>query len=163
MVIAPNVKVRPLKSKLRNDLQRFEEKVVVEEELDCWLWTGNQCKGYGMFRHSEHNYAHRFSYTTYNQERIPDHLEVDHICQNSLCVNPDHLRLVTPEDNISNRRMRLFGSGKRSRTACKRNHPYSDGSFYINKDGYRICRECARLRDANKRAKKKSRSSETGQ
>ncbi|WP_079970580.1 HNH endonuclease signature motif containing protein [Salmonella enterica] len=34
---------------------------------------------------------------------IPPGMLVDHKCHNTLCVNPSHLRLVTPKQNSENR------------------------------------------------------------
>ncbi len=156
MVIVARIKVKPLRSKLRNDLERFEEKVIVEEETGCWLWTGTKAGGYPLFRHDKHNYAHRFAYETYKGRLIPAGLEVDHTCDDSRCVNPDHLEAVTQEENILRRRKDLLGSGKRASSECVSGHPYTESSYYVNRHGHRICRECQRMRDARKRAKTKS-------
>lgn len=67
---------------------------------DCWQWTGYiDEKGYGRvgyegLRHK----AHRLVF-----ERlvglIPPGLELDHLCGNRACVNPDHLEPVTHQQN----------------------------------------------------------------
>ena len=77
--------------------------------LGCWLWTGSRNNnGYGRFRLSRFGkrqrtvLAHRFAYEQVNGP-IPDGLVVDHTCHNRHCVNPNHLRLVTNQDNCQNR------------------------------------------------------------
>jgi hypothetical protein len=44
--------------------------------------------------------VHRFAYE-YFVGNIPDGLHVLHECDNSLCANPDHLRLGTHDDNMA--------------------------------------------------------------
>jgi len=38
--------------------------------------------------------------------RIPENIQIDHICHNPSCVNPDHLRLATHSENMWNSRKR---------------------------------------------------------
>ena len=70
----------------------------------CWLWTagsqGKRCR-YGIFTVSSHNdvKAHRFAYELLVSP-IPDGLELDHLCRNTLCVNPVHLEPVTHAENL---------------------------------------------------------------
>lgn len=47
---------------------------------------------------------------------IPDGLQVDHTCRNSLCVNPTHLEAVTPEENMRRARLKVCRSGKHDLT-----------------------------------------------
>ena len=85
---------------------RFEEKV---EKQTCWIWKagirGNN--GYGGFRVNKTSIrlAHNVSYELY-KGNIPTGLKVLHTCDNSLCVNPDHLYLGTQMDNIKDRDMK---------------------------------------------------------
>ena len=42
--------------------------------------------------------VHRLSWAHHTGE-IPDGLEVDHLCRNKACCNPDHLECVKPKEN----------------------------------------------------------------
>lgn len=116
--------------------KRFEDKVMPEPMSGCWLWTGAMMgSGYGNFRANGRNHlAHRFSYIA-NRGPIPDKLTIDHRCHTKLCVNPDHMEVVTLAEN-----------GRRSngdKTHCKYGHPLSGANLYVRPDRTgRDCREC---------------------
>ena len=68
----------------------------------CWLWQGgvNKTTGYGKgFRLANEELAHRVAYALV-KGYIPDGLELDHLCRNRRCVNPDHLEAVTHTVNV---------------------------------------------------------------
>lgn len=70
-------------------------------EKDCWLWNGSlKYTGYGELGiNRKTKYAHRVSYEFYKGE-IPKGMFIHHICHIRHCVNPSHLELVTPAENM---------------------------------------------------------------
>lgn len=120
-------KPRPLK-------ERFEEKFKINEETGCWEWQGslNNC-GYGFFaiKSGFQKTAHRASFELYIGT-IPDKMKVCHECDNTLCVNPNHLFLGTQQDNMDD----MYKKGRRKKAV----HP----SITAYQRGCR-CVECKNL------------------
>jgi hypothetical protein len=76
---------------------RFRAKITIDPERGCWNWWPAGCptNGYGAFQIAKRRYAaHILIYKTLVGE-IPKGLELDHLCRNKSCVNPDHLEAVT--------------------------------------------------------------------
>lgn len=83
----------------------------------CWLWLGAAGPyGHGMYGADGrvNRYAHRLAYTLYRGE-IPAGMCVLHNCDSGWCVNPDHLRLGTRQDNNEDRRIRGRAAKKLTR------------------------------------------------
>lgn len=119
----------------------------VEKTDGCWNWVGaTPPNGYGLFGLSKpltkKVLAHRWSYE-FHVGPIPEGLEIDHLCRNTRCVNPEHLEAVTPEENI--RRIPRP-------THCPSGHPYDEANTYVGVDRRRKCRTCNRLYVQAKRA-----------
>jgi len=76
----------------------------VEKTETCWIWRGAvDQKGYGMiWDEGARPRAHRVSWELVNGP-IPEGLQVDHKCHNHACVNPSHLRPLTPKQNNEHR------------------------------------------------------------
>lgn len=76
----------------------------VDKTEGCWNWTASiMATGYGCIRRDDRTQtAHRVSYELANGP-IPAGIQIDHICHNRACVNPDHLRPVTHKQNGENR------------------------------------------------------------
>lgn len=71
----------------------------VDKTGDCWTWTAATRSGYGAFGFDgKVQRAHRLAWEL-TRGPIPDGIIVMHACDNPPCVNPDHLRLGTNQDN----------------------------------------------------------------
>jgi hypothetical protein len=104
----------------------------------CWEWTGALSFGYGRFRDGKLVVqAHRWAWKRLVGE-IDDDLDLDHLCRNRKCCNPDHLEPVSRQENLR----RGAQGGK---TRCVRGHAFSGENLYVNK-GKRYCVTCLRIR-----------------
>lgn len=98
--------------------ERFSRQIEVNPDTGCWEFTGNGFgsgrmagkrvkggggvleHGYGQLYHDGKKYqAHRWSYEHF-KEPIPLNAQLDHLCRNRKCCNPEHLEPVTADENI---------------------------------------------------------------
>lgn len=118
-----------------------------EPNTGCWIWlaTVDRC-GYGKIfgrRSVGSQLAHRASYMAFVGE-IPKGLTLDHLCNVTCCVNPDHLKPATNRDNT------LRGGSPSAiharQTHCKHGHPFDEANTYrvMGRHGrvVRACRIC---------------------
>lgn len=93
---------------------------------DCLVWTGCQDgQGYGMVqRRGRSHRTHRWMWEVVNGP-IPEGMLVDHICWNRACINIEHLRLATRQQNNYN-----LQSAKPGR-ALPRNIVFDKGKYLV--------------------------------
>lgn len=117
----------------------------VDADGDCWDWTGTiHSKGYGYFNAGKdgNQRAHRYAWTILVGP-IPPHMTIDHVCKRKHCVNPDHMEIVTTQEN--NLRSGSFSALNARKTHCKNGHEFTLENTYVQynkgKPGRR-CRTC---------------------
>lgn len=115
---------------------------------DCWQYDPRKISpvGYGIFSVNRQQIgAHRYIWETL-VGKIPENMQIDHMCRNRGCVNPDHMEVVTLAENV------LRGEGVTAKNArkthCVRNHEFTEENtrYRIGPNGktWRKCRACAR-------------------
>lgn len=107
---------------------RFWSRVDKSAPGGCWEWTGQTNNGYGRLSWGKRmDYAHRISFRL-TTGPTPPGMDIDHICHNTICVNPAHLRLASRSQNAQNVR----GPNRNSTTGIR-------GVSYIKKSGNYLC------------------------
>jgi hypothetical protein len=137
---------------------------------DCIKWhLYIHANGYGQANikgtSGKHMNAHRWVWIEVNGP-IPDGMVVDHICHTEAlikgeckggwscphrsCVNLNHLRLISQQENVVTGRHSI-----NNRTHCNKGHSF-EGNIMVRKNGKRECAECNRVRAKANYAKKVS-------
>ncbi len=109
----------------------------------CWTWTaGTTTKGYAKITSNTEGstLAHRVVYELLRGP-VPLDRELDHLCRNHACINPNHLRVVTHIENV---RAGQAGKYQLAKTYCLQGHPYDEENTYWRRNNSRSCRTCRR-------------------
>jgi hypothetical protein len=152
-----------------DDEARFWSKVDRRGEGECWLWTGTKTSSrqrendllYGIISINRRPVrAHRFAYELLVGP-IPRDKELDHLCRNTLCVNPAHLEPVSHRENTARgEAARINAAREMAKTHCKRGHEFTPENTMWSRTKHgcgwqRQCRACMRLRSRKYAAKRK--------
>lgn len=134
--------------------ERFWPKVCRAGPDECWLWAGKTHEGYGYLTLQRQGLkAHRASAILHGLDVRP-RMHVDHMCRNRRCVNPAHLRVVTPRVNVLENSASVTAVNAR-KTHCKNGHALTPDNLckaHLRK-GWRDCATCHRLNRRKARAK----------
>jgi len=122
--------------------KRLFKKIKIDEKTGCWNWTGGKDQlgyGQGYYNHRRER-IHRIIYAFFKGP-IPRGkiFQIDHLCRNHQCCNPEHLELVTQQINI------IRGEGitaiNSRKEFCKHGHPLPP-----YKGHGRTCKVCDSIR-----------------
>jgi hypothetical protein len=130
---------------------------------DCILIPASLNRnGYGqLFYQGKNQRAHRVVWMRANGP-IPKDKVIDHICHNPkeceggitcshrACINLDHMRLTTQQENIM---AGLHNIDNRSH--CNQGHPFIKENIMVRKSGKRECSQCNRERSSRNWANRK--------
>lgn len=99
---ANNACVNPDHLVIETDEYRFWKYVDKRSDEECWNWLGHTRNTYGALSvYGIVHGAHRYSYELHNGKITDGRLVVRHLCNNRLCVNPNHLTIGTHQDNMT--------------------------------------------------------------
>lgn len=133
-----------------------------EMSSGCREWRGRVINsGYGRLTWKRDGLpiergAHRIAYILAVGE-IPDGMQIDHLCRNRICVNPEHLEVVTARENIM-RAPHSLAAQNHKKTHCPQGHPYSaeNTTIYLRDGRFpgRLCKTCQRSAASRNRARR---------
>lgn len=145
---------------VNDDEARFWSKVDRDGPLhpmlgSCWAWKGSLFSGNGYAQFSVNRVpkgGHRVAYELLRGP-IPVGLQLDHLCRNRSCVNPDHLEAVTGRTNTL--RGETITAANLAKTHCPRGHPYEGANLGTTPFGGRYCRACRTLQAIDQNRKRR--------
>lgn len=145
--------IDPIRGSLEPWQWRFFSYVLIGD--GCWTWLGKrQGENYGAFSFAEGEhpdglrtmYAHRYLYELFVGP-IPDGYQVDHLCHNPTCCNPEHLDAVPQRENL-----------RRRHKLCRKGHSMEGHNRQVmERKGDREFARCRICYDAYKQAQKDAR------
>lgn len=129
----------------KNKLEAIFNKTIKSGK--CLEWTGN------YFNHPTKGKTYPYMYYKNKVWRgnrlvlflftgdIPANKHALHTCDNTRCVNPEHLYWGTNIQNVKDmcNRKRSY---QQKKTQCRAGHPYRGDNLRIDKDGRRVCKSC---------------------
>ena len=147
----------------RSVRERIARRTVVTDS-GCWDWVGAKDRwGYGKFKIADGGVtrctgSHRAAWLAFRGPISDPALQIDHLCRNRSCANPEHLDLVNNQTN-SLRSIAAAGPGGRGRPrgdACERaGHERTQENTYSywDRNGY-LHSQCTICRREQQRARR---------
>lgn len=130
------------------DLETYRERFMsfVLKTESCWIWQGTQTNNRGAIYIGSrgccrrNHLAHRLAWKLFVDPELASTKQLNHACENSICVNPSHLYLGTQKENVwdcirsenfGDRRGRLSGRSARltDSSVLEIRRKYETGSY----------------------------------
>jgi hypothetical protein len=137
---------------------RLRQKIRLEPNSGCWIWTGACTGGYGEIKFLGMKFAaHRFVHELFFNTRMGRKSHLHHRCETPRCVNPHHLEAKAAKDHLQ-LHLEKHGqpNGNSVKTHCKHGHEFNAQNTYLRSDGGRTCRICVRDRMRGYRLKSRA-------
>lgn len=148
-------------------VSRLLQRRKIDEESGCWIYLGYaDPAGYARVGYQgKSKRVHQVSFWHFKGE-VPEGYEIDHLCRNKRCFNPEHLEAVTKRTNMLRGIVwEVSGKYNQAKTHCVRGHPYAGDNLVeriqmgvLGPRVSRHCRKCINMyaRNARKRAKRRA-------
>lgn len=131
--------------KARPPLERVMARVA-KTETGCWQHEAPREDGYARVLVGSRSdgsrrvrVAHRVVYESLVGP-VPEGMDLDHLCRNRACVNPDHLEPVSRGINLH--RGETIPAAKAAQTHCINGHEFDERNTGIRPNGTRWCKAC---------------------
>lgn len=123
-----------------NSVQR---KIDRDHYSGCHIWKGgkNASRHGVVMVQGQRLYVHRIAYQV-AYGLIPEGSHIHHVCKNPSCVNPPHLRCLTPKKH----REAHIVYDKPAPAECRHGHK---GKYKKNPQGRWVCTKCSKRADRN--------------
>jgi hypothetical protein len=125
----------------RKNRERFRSMLNINSETGCWEFgeeRNRDAHGYGRFyipQFQQSVFAHRYIFEWVSGP-VPNGLEIDHLCDNKFCCNPEHLEAVTHAVNMARARRKWQGErnsqAKQSEDEVLAIKMLFDGPYYVS-------------------------------
>jgi HNH endonuclease len=100
-------------------------------QVEWKLWNESKCSI---------RFLHRLAWEKWNGKKMPEGMQIDHLCRNRACMNPNHLEAVSPRENTLRSPTSPPAINAR-KTECKHGHALSETNTRVDQ-GKRSCRKC---------------------
>ena len=122
--------------------EMLERNSIPEPMSGCWIWLRGCSNNYPVaWWEGKQQYATRLALKVIGATPSDDD-DACHYCDNTFCVNPEHLFVGTRQQNMFD----ASTKGRLKHEVCPKGHSY-EGNVYRSPSGKRECLICKKHRD----------------